>query len=155
MTSLDGADYERLHKLRRKYLVCWQKWGWGGLWPLWGKPSNLLLSTQDHPRWLCAGSQWNLAGASHLSPQTLSIWLMYSFKLQVYNSIFKAYTPFIVIKYWLYSLCCTIYPVSYFILNNLKILILNHHAPEGVQGSEGGGGGLPWWSSGWDSEFTK
>ena len=29
----------------------------------------------------------------------------------------KGYTPFIVIiKYWLYSLCCTIYPCSLFIL---------------------------------------
>ena len=30
-------------------------------------------------------------------------------------TIFKGYTPFIVIiKYWLYSLCCTIYPCSLF-----------------------------------------
>ena len=29
----------------------------------------------------------------------------------------KGYSPFIVIiKYWLYSLCCTIYPCSLFIL---------------------------------------
>ena len=29
-------------------------------------------------------------------------------------TIFKDYTPFI--KYWLYSLCCTIYPCNFFIL---------------------------------------
>ena len=39
-------------------------------------------------------------------------------KLQVYNIVvhnFKDYSPFIVIiKYWLYSQCCTIYPYSLF-----------------------------------------
>ena len=38
------------------------------------------------------------------------------YKLQVYNVVIhnvKGYIPFIVIiKYWLYSLCCTIYPCS-------------------------------------------
>ena len=40
--------------------------------------------------------------------------------LQIYNIVihsFKGYTPFIVIiKYWLCSCCCTIYPCSLFIL---------------------------------------
>ena len=39
---------------------------------------------------------------------------------------FKGYTSFILIKYWLYSLCYTIYPISYkgyFIHNSLQLLI--------------------------------
>ena len=39
---------------------------------------------------------------------------------------FKGYTPFILIKYWLYSLCYTIYPISYkgyFIHDSLWLLI--------------------------------
>ena len=38
--------------------------------------------------------------------------------LQVYNEVtrtFKGYSPFVlIIKYWLYSLCCTIYPCRLF-----------------------------------------
>lgn len=37
---------------------------------------------------------------------------------------FQAYTPFTVaIKYWLYSLCCTIYSVVYFIHNSWNLLV--------------------------------
>ena len=46
---------------------------------------------------------------------------MYNYSMiQVFSkwfTIFKYYTPFIVmIKHWLHSLCCTIYPCSLFIL---------------------------------------
>ena len=50
--------------------------------------------------------------------------------LQGYNIAihsFKGYTPFIVIiKYWLYSLCCTIYPCRLFTLHiKRQIVFLN------------------------------
>ena len=42
--------------------------------------------------------------------------LQYSFQMSDIVKIFIDYAPFIVIiKYWLYSLCCTIYPYSLFI----------------------------------------
>ena len=50
------------------------------------------------------------------------------YKFQRYNVVFtffKGYIPFVVIiKYWLYSLCGTIYPCSLFILyGNCKSLM--------------------------------
>ena len=42
--------------------------------------------------------------------------MQYSFQTYDIVKIFIDYAPFIVIiKYWLYSLCCTIYPYSLFI----------------------------------------
>ena len=39
-------------------------------------------------------------------------------------TIFKVYFPFtVIIKYWLYPLCCTIYPWAYLTPNNLYLLL--------------------------------
>ena len=54
-------------------------------------------------------------------------WCKILYKLQVYNIVihnFKGYTPLIVIiKYWLYSLCCKYILVAYFIHNSWYLLI--------------------------------
>ena len=47
-------------------------------------------------------------------------WLILALGTQLVIQIFTDYTPFIVIKYWLYSLGCTIYPC----INNLFILYI-------------------------------
>ena len=69
----------------------------------------------------------NFAVQKPFFPFLLFIFMRYSwctilYKLQVYTTVihsFKGYTPFIVftvtVKYWLYFLCCTIYPCRLFI----------------------------------------
>ena len=55
----------------------------------------------------------------------------YSFRCTTqWFTIFKDYTPFIVIiKYWLYSLCCRVYPYSLFILRSSLYLLIPYLAP--------------------------
>ena len=53
-----------------------------------------------------------------------SLELDFPFDFLIVSTICKGYSPFIVIiKYWLHSLCCTIYSYSLFILPHLEIFL--------------------------------
>ena len=50
----------------------------------------------------------------------IEVLFIYNISFQVYNIVFqnfyRLYSIRVIIKYWLYSLCCIIYPCSLFIL---------------------------------------
>ena len=102
----------------------------------WGCELEWLLSPQwgfsmwlGHPQcgsWV-PRNQWRWALQISLFFIFIEVLLLYNVKFQGYNIVFtffKGYIPFVVfIKYWLSSLCCTLYPCSLFILyGNCKSL---------------------------------
>jgi len=104
----------------------------------WGCELEWLRSPQwGFSMWLGHPTTWWQLGSKE--PMKMSIADLFIFyfywgiiavqcKFQGYNTVFtffKGYIPFVVfIKYWLSSLCCTLYPCSLFILyGNCKSLM--------------------------------